>query len=285
MFPSIERKGDPSPASLCFPDNEKSCFACCPPIRPAGYEHIQFKQIIMRILRENREHFNRKDGDVIPITGFSCWALGYVDKGYRLVGCLLHPAQNRGDDLRYRIDFGEKCRRETCQEERIFSGLEETEKKFWLQLSGGLDSFAYSSKTYNPLFNMLGWGIQILRRIAREEEGKRFTRELFFRSYPFFKTNLLPKGNAYIINQLAIKEGAGLFSREDMKDKIETFLSRMKTRVLREFAPAGEGVHTHLLDVDPSFLDFLRLSLGIQRTRREDALAIKKAVDQEIERF
>ena len=38
----------PMTVSLCFPDEEKSCFACCPPIRAAGYEHIEYKNFINR---------------------------------------------------------------------------------------------------------------------------------------------------------------------------------------------------------------------------------------------
>ena len=75
--------------TLCFPDHEKTCFACCPPIRPAGYEHIRYKNIIRRMLRENNEDFLQTKMEIIPITGFSCWALGYLDKSHKLVGCLL----------------------------------------------------------------------------------------------------------------------------------------------------------------------------------------------------
>lgn len=33
---------------------------------------------------------------MVRITGFSCWALGYMDNGHKMVGCLLHPGQNGG---------------------------------------------------------------------------------------------------------------------------------------------------------------------------------------------
>ena len=158
-------------SSLCLPDKEKSCFACCPPIRPAGYEHIHYQNIIRRLLRENSQDFSKKVAGVIPITGFSCWALGYIDQGHRLIGCLLHPGQNHGRDLRYRVDYGNKCRREACQEAKIFSRMHGAERDFWLPLADGLDSFAYSSREKNPLFRILGWGGDILGIVAKAEAG------------------------------------------------------------------------------------------------------------------
>jgi hypothetical protein len=175
-----------STTTLCFPDHQKSCFACCPPIRQAGYEHIEHRNIIERMLRDNTRLFKNPGGKFVPITGFSCWALGYLDSKYRLIGCMLHPIQNNGIDLRYRTGYGEKCRRETCPEEKVFSLLDEEEQKFWLRLAEGLDSFSYSSRKSNPLFNMLGWGSDLLRIIARKENGKRYTKETFFKSYRFF---------------------------------------------------------------------------------------------------
>ncbi|MFH0844586.1 MAG: hypothetical protein V1930_03855 [Pseudomonadota bacterium] len=120
---------DPYP-TLCFPDHEKSCFACCPPIRPAGYEHIQYRDILKRFLREDTESFKKRNDAIGPITGLSCWALGHMYNSFKQVGCMLHPAQNDGVDLRYRVDYGEKCSRETCREEKIFSKLDKNDRVF-----------------------------------------------------------------------------------------------------------------------------------------------------------
>ena len=122
--------------TLCFPDNRKSCFACCPPIRPPNYEHIQYKNLIQRMLRENTRAFSTRGEKVLPITGFSCWALGYLDKECRLVGCLLHPSRNRGKDLRFRVDYGGKCGRESCPESKVFLELGLDERELWLCLAG-----------------------------------------------------------------------------------------------------------------------------------------------------
>ena len=112
--------------SLCLPDKEKSCFACCPPIRPAGYEHVQYKNIVKKILIENTLSFQLQKKS---ITGFSCWALGYIDKNFKQVGCLLHP-EYIGTDLRHLTGYGEKCKRETCLEAKIFLNLEYNTKIF-----------------------------------------------------------------------------------------------------------------------------------------------------------
>ncbi|MBN1625112.1 MAG: hypothetical protein JW944_01195 [Deltaproteobacteria bacterium] len=273
------------PVSLCFPDKEKSCFACCPPIRPAGYEHIQYKNIIQRTLRENSRGFNKKDRSIAPITGFNCWGLGYIDKDYKLMGCLLHPSQNRGVDLRYRIDYGDKCRRETCQEEKWFSSLGDIEQRFWLHLADGLESFAYSSRKINPLFMMIGWGTYLLSLIAAKETGKSFTGESFFRSYPFFTTEFMPKGNAYLLNRIVEKKGVRILTKKSFRAEFEEFSGLVSGLVKNESDNIEEAPFVHTLDIDPVFTDFLRLSALITRSGIENTVILKRIVDEEIESF
>jgi hypothetical protein len=311
----------PENMTLCFPDSEKSCFSCCPPIRPAGFEHFQYRNIIKRILRENTEAFSRDRESSIPITGFSCWALGYVDRNHRRIGCLLHPAHHGGVDLRYRTDYGEKCEREFCPEARVFSGLALEEKRFWLHLADGLDSFSYSSRKLNPLFEMMNWGGHLLRLLATNEDYRDLTKESFFQSYPFFSAKNPPKPNVYLIRWLVDREGTHLLKSHTFKSEFDLFSGRT-TKELRHaaqqsnppqpplrgrFQPVGltgrrvgsepQAVmkggrreifvesYTHLLDLDRDFLDFLRLSARITKTSREDALALKKLVDGKLEEF
>lgn len=184
-------------ATLCSPDWEKSCFACCPPIRPAGYEHIQYKNILIRELRENTRRMSKTDLNTVPITGFSCWALGYLDERFRRIGCLLHPYQNQGSDLRFRIEYGEKCRRESCPESAIFAELTGDTKRFWLQLADGLDSFAYSSRKENPLFSLMAWGPFLLELIPKVESARHVGKMIFFEEYPFFSAVETPRAHAY----------------------------------------------------------------------------------------
>lgn len=270
--------------SLCAPDRDKTCFACCPPIRPASYEHVDHRAAVARMLRENTLSFRRRGDGVSPIRGFSCWALGFLDSGYHLVGCLLHPAQNRGLDLRHRVDFGEKCRRETCPEAKVFDGLTPDAKRCWLCLAKGLDAFTYSSRKHNPLFNMMGWGREVLEWVARNRQ--RFSRDDFFEVYPFFKTTLNPRGHAYLLSHILLtSQGCGLTPSEYFKDRFERFSADL-IHMLKEIPVcSSQTAYTHLLPLDRAFLDFLRLSCGLKRVSLSAAVCMKAMVDREIEGF
>jgi hypothetical protein len=276
-------RGDPP--TLCFPDSQKTCFACCPPIRPAGYEHISYKTMVQRTLRENTASFAERGKGIFPITGFSCWALGYLDKGYQQVGCLLHPGRNEGVDLRYRVDYGDKCQRESCPEAQVFLGLGVEGRKFWLHLARGLDAFSYSSKKANPLFRMMGWGADLLGRVASREAGRGLTKERFFKDYPFFDTRLNPRANAYLINQLVKRNGVDPLKTIAFRERFEAISAWLEKDLLRRVRERAGSAYTHLLGLDASFLDFLRLSVGLQRVDPESALDIKDRVDQALLRF
>lgn len=276
---------DTNSPTLCFPDHEKSCFACCPPIRPAGYEHIRYKHIIGRILRENTGAFIPGDEKIVPIRGFSCWALGYLDKGYRLVGCLLHPEQNGGVDLRYRVDYGKKCPREVCPEARAFGKLGVRERGFWLRLADGLDAFSYSSKGMNPLFSMMGWGPRLLGLISAGEDFRPFTLRTFLGSYPFFSTRIHPRCHAYLIRNLVEQGGVRILKREPFRIEFERFSVRLSERLRRECPHRPDGEPVHRLDLDRDFQDFLRLSIPVSRLHREDALLLKQIVDKDVQAF
>ena len=271
--------------TLCAPDRDQSCFACCPPIRPAGYEHIQHKNILKREFRENTLAFRKDDTKVLPITGFSCWALGYLDKGGRRIGCLLHPLHNEGTDLRFRVDYGEKCRRESCPESVAFSRLGNDAKHFWLHLADGLDSFAYSSRKENPLFTLLGWGKRLLELISSVEAYRKYDRKGFLREYPFFQTTLSPRPHAYLAKHLVTEENVHLLKEPGFGEEFLKFSGTLSSSLKKAFGEtAGEtAVHRHPLDRD--FLNFLRLSAKITKISKEDALRLKTSADEEVEKF
>ena len=269
--------------TLCFPDAEKSCFACCPPIRPAGYEHIQYEHIIKRMLRENTQSFAKRGKGVFPITGFSCWALGYLDKNCRRVGCLLHPDQNNNIDRRYRIHYGEKCGREICPEAKTFRQLNIREQNFFLQLAQDLDSFSYSSRKKNPLFKMLGWGSETLRNIAFRDCGRTFTRESFFEIYPFFLTSLNPRANAYLLRALIRRNRADFLKTKSFRHHFKIFSVRISNRLKQIIRLDPGSPYTHCLKLDPLFLDFLRLSVGLVRTDEKKALQVKHMLNAAIQ--
>jgi len=274
--------GDPT---LCMPDSHKSCFACCPPIRPQGYEHLPYRGSLKRMLRENTAGFDPGLDQVRPIRGYSCWGLGYLDPEYRLIGCLLHPARNNGVDLRYRVDYWDKCRRENCPESRTFLLLAPAQRRFWLRLSEGLDSFAYSSRKENPLFNLLGWGEPILAMIAEEAGDEAPSSDSFFAHYPFFTTGLAPKGNAYLLRRVVAPGSTHLLKEEGFKTAFETLSKEISDSVAGRAETLADTAPTHLLGLERDLLDFLRLHLQIPRISPHEALRIKQQVDHRIERF
>jgi hypothetical protein len=284
MSQSITKAPNPFSPSLCAPDGEKSCFACCPPIRPAGYEHVDHRNAVARMLRENTASFHTRDEGVFPIRGFSCWALGYVDSGYRLIGCLLHPVQNHGLDLRHRVDFGGKCHRETCPEAKVFGALNPEVKRFWLCLARGLDPFTYSSRKHNPLFNIVGWGREVLEWVARN--GECFTSNHFFRVFPFFRTTLNPSGNAYLLSRILLRsQSERLRLSEYFRHRFEDFSRSLVTMLGRMAGSGGHTPYTHMLPLNRAFLDYLRISCGLNHISLNAAVCMKTKVDREIDRF
>jgi hypothetical protein len=268
-----------------MPDGLKSCFACCPPIRPAGYEHLPYENILKRMLRENTAGFDSEREEVRPITGYSCWGLGYLDSGYRLIGCLLHPARHHGLDLRFRVDYGDKCGRELCPEAKTFSLLSSPARRFWRHLTDGLDSFTYSSRKENPLFRLLGWGGPLLSMIAEEGKDGIPARESFLSEYLFFTAPLVPKGNAYMLRKIAFPDGTRLLREERFKCSFERFSRALSEDFGRKGGPVLQGTPSHLLDLEQDFRDFLRLHLRIARIHLHEALLLKEEVDFRIEQF
>jgi hypothetical protein len=274
----------PSP-TLCFPDRQKSCFACCPPIRPAGYEHLQHKNINQRILRENTAAFMSEERTVVPITGFSCWALGYLDENYRLVGCLLHPSQNDGLDLRYRVNYGAKCQRESCREAQTFSELALSVKGFWLHLADGLDSFSYSSRRTNFLFRMIDWGTHLLNAISVTQTNRIHTAESFLTVYPFFSTSLLPKAHAYLLNRLIKAENVDLLKSATFRAEFEHFAASLAEEIAHNQVLQSGGTPVHRLSLERDFLDYLRLSLDVRKMYEQEARITKEEVDARVEKW
>lgn len=273
------------PSTLCSPDQERSCFACCPPIRPAGYEHLQHRNEIKRMLRENTASLRRQDKGISPITGFSCWALGYLDGGFKRIGCLLHPGQNDSEDLRYRVDYGGKCARESCVEAKIFQLLVPKARTFWLRLSEELDSFSYSSRTLNPLFRILGWGSPILNLVALAEKGHDLTAESILETYAFFRTDLPARANAYLLNAVFDVEHLDLLRDARFRNRFEELSSRLSKQLSVETLSTSTAPRVHLLPMDPDFLNFLRLSCRVARATEEEAVSLKEFTDHELHRF
>lgn len=267
--------------TLCFPDRMKSCFACCPPIRPAGYEHIQYAGSVRRMLRENTHAFGSRLPGERPIRGWSCWALGYMDARFRLVGCLLHPSRHRGEDRRWQVAYGDKCSRETCPEALEFQRLSGCARRFWLHLTAGLDSFAYSSRTRNPLFRMLGCGAEVLEGVAAHNPVALDWPDLL-RRYPVFAAHLSPKAHAYLLGAVLQERGVGALAEPGFRYRFEQAAAALRKRLGHAPWRAGSAPYTHRLGLERHFVDFLRLGAGLTRLEPTRALRLKEEVDAEI---
>lgn len=147
-----------NPPSLCQPGLGLACFACCPPIRPAGYDHAEHRGPLRRLFSENRTDYLAGRLPSGPTLGFSCPGLGFLDSQGRQVGCLLHPARNDGRDLRQITGYAAKCARESCPEARAFARLPEPVRSRLLGLCQGLDAFAFGSRRENPVMRLLSFG-------------------------------------------------------------------------------------------------------------------------------
>jgi hypothetical protein len=132
---------------------------------------------------------------------------------------------------------------------------------------------------------MMEWGDLLLKEIAAEEWDTVLTWPAFLESYPFFSTRVSPKGNAYLINRLIRGKAIFLLRSGEFKKEFEKFSRHMGDHIKKECSPSGDGHPVHRLDVDRHFLDFLRLSVAINRLHRQDALHIKFIVDREIDLF
>lgn len=257
-------------ACLCAPEAELSCFGCCPPIRPAQYDPLDYRGSLTRELCENRSRYLREGPRLHPIIGFSCWALGFLDARGRTAGCLLHPCQNQGEDLRHCIDYGDKCRREQCEPARVFSLLSPEGQEFWLPLARGLSAFYYSSPRANPLFHLLQWGVEVLERMRDTAQSRQWSpTELLWREV--FLTDPLwrPKAHRYLFRLMLEAPSAAGYENEEWHSRAKSsWLAFVKSPEIRRGVDPScqEGMaFAHTLGLDPDFQNLLRLGLGWRR--------------------
>jgi hypothetical protein len=222
---------------------------------------------------ENRDAFRRVPLQARPIIGYHCWALGFLDSRNGTAGCLLHPARNRGRDLRGLVDYGSKCSRESCFPARVFDRLPPEGQAFWLPLARGLNPFYFSSRRANPLFHILPWGAALLERLRADalRRGWTVTELLYWRPFllhPVWK----PQAHRYlfslVLERLEAWDGPGEAIEGLARDLMDEIADLDAVRDLRTPCPYGGEVWTHQVSEPPAFLDFLRLALGIEKVDR-----------------
>lgn len=280
--------GTPSQAeggrSLCAPDPGRSCFACCPPIRPAHYDPLDWVSSLKREFRENRVLFSRNRRLDKPIVGFSCWALGYLDPDGLRIGCLLHPARHGGRDLRHLTGYGEKCARESCLQAQHFQRLSPHAQSFWLGLTEGLGSFYYSSRRANPLFHLLLWGPSVLERLAAQGRMDSLCVTELVHRYPFLvheKWN--PRGHRFLMEMIFQTSCEGVVSDNR---RIEETAHSLHEAVGRELTRLGETLlrppllYVHQIGLSDAFADYLRGIHGIFRANTQSVFQIADRIWQ-----
>lgn len=253
--------------SLCAPDWRRSCFGCCPPIRPAHYDPLDWVSSLKREFRENRESFckNRRLGK--PIVGFSCWALGYLDSEGLRIGCLLHPGRHAGQDLRHLTGYGEKCARECCLQAKHFQRLTPQAQAFWLGLTEGLGSFFYSSRRANPLFHLLLWGPTVLEKLAALGQTHSLPVTELVHRYPFLAHERWnPRGHRFLMEFLFLGTEDDVILEDR---KIEETAQRIHEALCREIFGLSAAMrrpplaYVHRCGLSDAFADYLRGIHGI----------------------
>jgi hypothetical protein len=262
-------------ASLCAPSPDLNCFGCCPPIRPAHYEPLDYVRSLRREFLENRLKFLIEGPAERLIVGYSCWALGCLDSRGRRIGCLLHPSMHGGKDLRNLTGYGAKCRRESCSPAVAFDRLPNEGRQFWLALVNGLSPFYYSSRKANPLFHLMLWGPDVLEPLRTAAEKMEWTVTELLAHHPFLLSpGWTPKAHRYLFRLILAElelTGTDPALLENSCRKLRDLLDQLQGHPHAE----QDSIYTHLLPLEHDFLDFLRLGLRIERISLESAVELQ----------
>ncbi len=124
---------------LCQPDSAKSCGACCGLYNWEDHSRAALQRLLNgrtdcfagAASDGNFEVYRRlaatfEPGPKLCESIYNCEFLGFVNSGGTRVGCLLHPACNRGADLRGRSFYGaELCAGHYCIGYTCLSDMEQ----------------------------------------------------------------------------------------------------------------------------------------------------------------
>ncbi|MBU1740507.1 MAG: hypothetical protein KKC37_03110 [Proteobacteria bacterium] len=270
--------------TLCLPDDDRSCFACCPPIRPAGYDHLDWETSLRRLLVDNTERFQTSGPRQEIITGYFCWALGFLDRAGKRIGCLLHPAQNQGRGLRHLTGYGDKCRRESCPQTKVFTGLTAEQRTCLMGLADGLDSFEYSSPKKNLMWAGLSWGSVVMAALTELEQGRPIAPARLREFCPVL-TRPDPDGRSYVLGRLIRGRGPRVLIDPDLPARLEALVDRIKARAARVIdSPLPGGTPAHALPFPPALARFINRGLGRARVTGDQGHQFQEMIHREVDR-
>jgi hypothetical protein len=241
---------------------------------------------LRREFAENRRRYLEEGPRHRPIVGYHCWALGFLDsQGFR-IGCLLHPYQNQGRDLRSFIDYGNKCMRENCLPARMYAHLPPEGQRFWLPLVKGLNGFHYSSPRANPLFHLLLWGPEVLEALRTRAEERQWTSTELLHRHPFLlDTGCNPRSRRYLLRRLLELHSAprcdslSLDLQDCCRDLWSRALLLQETQELQDSSSASDQMsYTHRLPLDADYLDFVRIGLGCGKAPLDLVLTLEARI-------
>lgn len=228
---------------LCMPGRGLSCFACCPPIRPPGYDHADFASSLRRQFSDNRAAFLEGSLPHRPMVGFFCPGLGFLDSRGHQVGCLLHPAQNQGQDLRIPTGYAPKCARETCPASRAFATLPDAQGQALLELCSPMDAFTFSSPRQNPVMRLLAFGPGVAGMAAAHLPP---TAELMA---DWTWLQQCPPAWGHLLARLLEARGPGLLGEIDLAQRLEALFTQL-AQSLGPVPPIRQGRPVHELCED-----------------------------------
>ncbi|MCK5681261.1 hypothetical protein KAI46_10680 [bacterium] len=273
-------------ASLCFPDNNKSCFYCCPPIRNPEADPLDNIEGRCRELRLNRKKLPENIALAEEISGEICWGLGFLDDAEQQAGCLLHPLRHGGDDLRHLTGYQFKCANALCREAMIFAELNQNEQQFCLSLCQEMDSFTYSSRS-NPLMRLLAWETEMVKLIISDSNKDSST---FSARYGFLWQQLDFRLDGYLALEIAERGGVN-FLRNNLanltlyRDKLIVELKEIKSDLPPNALLDTPLIPTHKLAIPLSLSRLLKFGADLWELPAPSSKLILSRTEQTLEKI
>ncbi len=273
-------------ASLCFPDPEKSCFFCCPPIRDPEADTLDNIEERRAALRLNRKNLAKNISRAQEISGDSCWGLGFLDDAEKQAGCLLHPLRHDGKDLRHLTGYQFKCANALCREALVFAELNPDERKFCLELCRSMDSFTYSSRS-NPLMRLLAWETGVVQFVI--DDSRRNDRP-FIDRYAFLWQKLDFRLDGYLVFEILKKVGT-----DSLCQRLQPYIL-LRNQLIEDLktlqnSPPNQGLAVapllpiHKLDIPLSLSRLLKFGADLWELPAASRESILSKIELALEKF